>query len=264
MIDILELDAWLLGFALFVLMSLAWWAGSRMPFHANHDKPEGSHIESAALALFGLLLAFCFAGAAARYEARKDFLLDDAVAIGDFATTASALEDPLKSELRAEVIRYVDQRLLYARTRFDDPAMPGLVAQARHHHDRLLELVRRAINEKNTPTIHAPLLNAYNGLTMSHDRRLYGSQNHVPATIIVMLVTLAIYASFVLARMSGQHACQRPIMARAFAYLALVSIVFVVTIDLDQPRRGMMRVSQIPMEDLRMSLTDQGLQLAPR
>ncbi len=252
---ILQLDAWIWGLALLAFMSVAWFVGRRVPLPIDRDKPESSsRIEDAAMALFGLLLAFCFAGAAGRYEARKGLLRDDAISIGDFATTASVLEEPLRTEIHAEVVRYVDQRLTFGRTRFDDEAMSGVLAEGRRLQDRMFTLVQRAVAEKNTPSIHTALLKGYNGMTMAHDQRLYGSQNHVPASIVVMLVILGVYAAFVLARMSGHGATPQPLMIRAFTYMALVSIVFTVTIDLEQPRRGMMRVSQVPMTDLRAAL----------
>lgn len=252
---LLDLGAWVWGLALLALMSLAWFVGRKVPLHRDRDKLDGtSRIEDGAMALFGLLLAFCFAGAASRYETRKGLLLDDSIAIGDFATTAYALEEPVKSELRAEVIRYVEQRLRFGQLRFGSPEMTAVVAEGRRSHDRMFALVQRAVREKNSPSIHAALMNGFNGMTMAHDRRLYGAINHVPVTIVFMLVFFAMYASFVLARMSGSDASARTLRVRAFTYMSLVSIVFTVTIDLEQPRRGIMRVSQAPMQDLRAGL----------
>ena len=87
-------------------------------------------------------------------------------------------------------------------------------------------------------------------MTKAHDERLYGTQNHVPLSIVGMLMTLAVYTSFILARMSGAEVKTSRLTVRALAYLILIAIVFTVTIDLEQPRRGMMRVSQAPMMDL--------------
>ncbi len=252
---LLDLGAWVWGLGLFASMSLAWFIGRKVPLHRERDKLEGtSRIEDGAMALFGLLLAFCFAGAASRYETRKGLLLDDSIAIGDFATTAYALEEPLRSELRAEVSRYVDQRLRFGQTLYGGAEMKTVLAEGRREHDRMFALVQRAVHEKNSPSIHAALMNGFNGMTMAHDKRYYGSYNHVPSTIVFMLVLFAMYASFVLARMSGVDASARTLVIRAFTYMTLVSIVFTVTIDLEQPRRGMMRVSQTPMLDLKASL----------
>jgi hypothetical protein len=38
------------------------------------------------------------------------------------------------------------------------------------------------------------------------------------------------------------------------AYALLVGLVFFVVIDLEQPRRGLLRVSETPIEELRASL----------
>ena len=123
---ILNFDARIWGLALFAVMSFAWLLGRHMLMDPDYDQPKTtSKIEEAGMALFGLLVAFCFAGAADRYEGRKALLLHDAISIGDFATTASTLQEPARTAIHNELVRYVEQRLAFGKIRFGGPEMPG-------------------------------------------------------------------------------------------------------------------------------------------
>ncbi|HND13933.1 MAG TPA: hypothetical protein PLN78_03060, partial [Pseudomonadales bacterium] len=105
---ILHFDAWKLGLLFFVLMLGSGWLGAMSrPSAGDAAKGENTRIPDASIALFALLLAFTFSGASDRYENRKGFLLDEAIAIGDFATTASMLESPEREQIRHELIDYV-------------------------------------------------------------------------------------------------------------------------------------------------------------
>jgi hypothetical protein len=114
----------------------------------------------------------------------------------------------------------------------------------------------RAIANKNAPTIHTPLVNAFNGLTAAHDKRLSGIRSQVSGSIVLMLVFLGVFTTFTMGRLHDQHDKRIASFSRIGAYVALVSLVFAVTVDLEQPRRGLMLVSQTPMQELLSSLTE--------
>ena len=101
-------------------------------------------------------------------------------------------------------------------------------------------------------------MNAFNAVTAAHDRRLYGVRNHVPGSIVLMQVVFGVFTTFTMGRLHDQHEKTAASLFRTGAYVVLVTLVFAVTIDLEQPRRGMMRVSQAPMEDVLSSLTPAG------
>lgn len=254
-----RLDSWLSAVIFSCLMVVAWWlgdrgglTGSRAAQGVANQRPS-TRIEDATLALFGLLLAFCFAGAASRYEARKQVLVDDAMAIGGLATVANLLEEPERSAIRRELRAYVDQRLVFGTTPLNDPRMDGLLRDARASHGRLSALVAAAVARKNTPSIHPALVNALNGVMEAADRRLYRVREHVPGSIVLMLVLFGVFAAHTMGRLRDAQRSEAGGPARVVAYAALVGLVFFVTIDLEQPRRGLLRVSQAPMEGLRSS-----------
>ncbi|TXH02828.1 MAG: hypothetical protein E6R07_14190 [Nevskiaceae bacterium] len=260
----IRVDAWLSALVLAFLMILGWMLGSQLRvWRGTPVTPRSTRIEDGGLALFGLLLAFCFSGATSRYEARKGLLLDDSIAIGELATVSAALEEPERSELRNEVVTYVRQRLVFGPMRLDDPRMPQVVAQGTESQARMLTIIRHAIASKNTPSIHTPLLNAYNGLLTAHDKRLYGVRNQVNGGIVVMLVLFGVFTTFTMGRLHDQQGRSITGLLRIGSYVGLVALVFYIIIDLEQPRRGLVLVSQAPMQDLLSSLTGDGRPVIP-
>lgn len=244
-------DAWMAALVFAFLMLLGWGLGSTI--RSRGVLGGGStRIEDGSLALFGLLLAFCFSGATGRYEVRKQLLLNDASAIGEFATVSSMLDQPDRKAIHDEVARYVDQRLEFGVLRLDDARFPQVVKDGQASLNRLQALIHRVIENKNTPSVHTPLLNAFNGMTEAHDKRLYGIQDQVNGSIVMMLVLFGVFTTFTMGWLHERTASAG--MLRIGAYVALVSLVFFVTVDMEQPRRGMILVSQAPMQALQASL----------
>jgi hypothetical protein len=231
-----------------IFMIVAWRIGIRMGQRAK--TPEVlSRFDDGGLALFGLVLAFCFAGAANRYESRKLLVLNEATAIGDFAGTIAVLAEPERSQLARELRAYVAQRLTYGHTRFDDPAMTTLMATTRASQTRMGTLVERAIRGANTTSVHTPLINTWNALTTSHENRLNASRDHIPGSVVLMLLVFGFFSTYTMGRLADGTR-----RGSALAYVALVSLVFWVTMDMETPRRGFLRVSQQPMEEIATQL----------
>ena len=69
-----------------------------------------------------------------------------------------------------------------------------------------------------------------------------------------MLVLFGMSAAFTMGRLRDASATEVGGPARMVAYALLVGLVFYVTIDFEQPRRGLLRVSQAPMDAVRASL----------
>jgi hypothetical protein len=227
-----------------VLMLAGWLFGARVA-----RRSQGVHaltrFDDAALALFGLLMAFCFSGAASRYDLCQRLVLDEATAIGDFSGTSSVLAEPEHSQLAREIRAYVGLRLVFGRTRMDDPQMPALMARTRGAQDRLGTLATHAVQSLNTPTLHMPLINNLNAVTTAYDNRLQGLRDKLPESIVFILMAFGVFSTFTMGRVAD--GARR---GSAFAYVALVATVFWIILDLEMPSRGWLRASQQPMEEL--------------
>ncbi len=260
---ILQVDAWKLGLIFFVLMLAAGWAGTRVRAIAvKKQQNENTRIADASIALFALLLAFSFSGAAERYENRKEYLLDEAIAIGDFAATTSMLENPERDQIRQELVGYVKERLAFGKVRIEAPEMQALTARSRERQEHIQSILHRVFAEKKSSTLHTPLMNGFNGMTMTHDKALYGSRNQISDTIIVLLITFGLISAFMTGRFGGSsdESSLTSSMTWLALYTLLVTSVFVVTMDLEQPHRGIMRSSKLPLTDLLISLEHPALE----
>src|SRR5215472_15428022 len=93
------------------LSELAWrigLAGSRKKSEAEKDNGT---VRSAVLALLGLLLGFSFAIAAARNEARRELLVEEANSIGTTARRAELLPQPHVANVVRFLREYVPLRI---------------------------------------------------------------------------------------------------------------------------------------------------------
>lgn len=255
----LRLDSALSGVIFFALMLIGWWLGNRIRLKRGADLEASTRIEDAGLALFGLLLAFCFSGAVGRYENRKALTREEAIAIGDFVTVAGGLKTVLGNEIKQKVIEYTRQRLVSYDLRMDNPLFANAIRKGRQLHGEIFSIVKKVVAENNTPTLHTPLMNGFNGLTKAHDQRYYAAFDQVPGGIVLLLVLFGFYSAFTIGRLSTNvetrsHKASASLTAQAMLYSILVSLVFTTTIDLEQPQRGFLTVSRTPMTDLLHSL----------
>ena len=106
---------WIVFLGLVILLvglsELAW----RLGFARSRKKPEeekdSGTVRSAVLALLGLLLGFSFAIAGARYEARRELLVEEANSIGTTARRAELLPQPHASNVVGFLREYVPLRI---------------------------------------------------------------------------------------------------------------------------------------------------------
>ncbi|MGB7158400.1 MAG: hypothetical protein WBD40_10075 [Tepidisphaeraceae bacterium] len=247
-----QLNAWVIASLLLAGLVAVWAGGLWWGRKVCNAATAGSKVDEASLALMGLLLGFTFAMALQKHDNRREKLVEDSNSIGDFYTTASLLREPVRSELRDVVREYARYRLELART-------PALMAQANVDqvigkinamHGQMTELVRRAVDE-NTPVV-VPLVGTLNNLTSSHAARLAAARDRLPGSIVALLFLAAIVSAGVLGRSQGIER-KRATMSTLF-FIVLITSTLYITLDLNQPGRGLIRVSQEPMERLLVSM----------
>ena len=113
-----HLDQWLILVAFFALLLLAAEGGYRLgrfmkPRTDETARPVVFNIHAAILGLLGLLLAFTFSMAVARYDSRKQLVLDEANTIGTAYLRARLLPEPQRTDVARLVPEYVDSRLRF-------------------------------------------------------------------------------------------------------------------------------------------------------
>ena len=250
---LLNQDAWFLALMLAVLMLLVWgaglWMGRRL--RTRERKAHWSRFNDASLALLGLLLAFSFGMSISRHEDRRLMVIHDSNAIGDFYTCASLLKEPVRSQLQGVIRDYTELRMRAARDRdFYRTEFETVSKQFQQMQDRMTELVGEALRE-GTP-IAVPLTNTLNQLISAHAERIGATENRLPASIALLLFVSALLATLLVGREQGYES--KAEVPATLSFVLLVSLAVYVTLDLNQPQRGWVTVSQAPIERLLSSM----------
>ena len=241
------LDIHIVVLALGVAMLAAWEIGRCMGRRLRgKDGVKPSKFDDASVGLLSLLLAFSFGTSIAKHDQRRLAVVADANAIGDFYTCAGMLKEPSRTKLQA-VIRQ------YAQLRFDlnrRPPRPGdleeALARFGRMHDQMTTLVEQEVSE-GTP-IAVSLVNTLNSVTSSQTSRLAAYMDRLPTSIVFLLYTSAIVTGLLIGREQGFEGSTD--VAGTVCFILLVSIAVYVTLGLNRPESGLIRVSQEPIERL--------------
>jgi hypothetical protein len=246
------LDAWLIALVFAGAMFACWVLGRRWGrrFSSETVEDPGTKFIDASMALLGLLLAFTFAIALGRYDQRRLAVVAESNAIGDFYTCASLLKEPYRSRLQ-DVIRD------YAQDQLDRPHV-GLTAAEKEATQRSLQRFARMTNiadeaiAAGTP-IANPLTFTLNNLTSSNASRLAMYQERLPWSILLLLFLAAVAPAYLIGEKQG--ATLKVHRSGSISFIVLVSLVVFVILDLNQPHRGMIMVSQEPLARVIQSMS---------
>jgi hypothetical protein len=237
-----QIEAWQIAAGFAIAMSVSWALGRRWGrrFSGESGEDPGTKFIDASMALLGLLLAFTFAIALGRYDQRRLAVVAESNAIGDFYTCASLLQEPFRSKLQ-EVIR------VYAQGQLDSPQETLIGAeekraslQVQDRFARMTDITNETI-ASGTP-IAVSLTNTLNNVTSSNASRLAIYQEKLPWAIVLLLLLSAVVPAFLIGEKQG--ATKTVHTSGLITFNILVTLVVFVILDLNQPHRGMIKVSQ--------------------
>jgi hypothetical protein len=247
-----QMNAWNVSLALALGMLAAWKVGIRMGdrLRRKGGGKEPSKFDDASMALLGLLLAFTFGISITKHDQRRLAVVADSNAIGDFYTCATLLKDPVRTKLQAVIREYIELRLRLARKTIDDSELESALLRFQQMHSQMTELVGQALSD-GTP-IAVSLTNTLNEVTSNHAARLAAIRDRLPASIVVLLLLSSIVTTILISREQGFSASIE--IAGILCFILLVCSAIYVTLDLNQPERGIIVVSQEPLERLLSSM----------
>jgi hypothetical protein len=253
-----SIDANFISLALILAMLVFYGVGFGMGKRLRTEdcQPREFKFDDASLALLGLLLAFTFSMSLGKHDQRRIMVVSDSNAIGDFYTCASLLNDPMRTKLQTVIRDYTEFRLnlvLKARERgtsLDEAAEESALQRIQHAQGQMTELAAQAVGE-GTP-IAVSLANTLNEVTSMHAERLAAARDKLPPTIVLLLFAAAVASTMLVGRQQG--ASGKPQIAATLSFILLVGFVVYVILDLNQPGKGLITVSQEPFERLLSSM----------
>lgn len=239
------LTALLLALGLFAgmvaLLELGRYLGRRkLERDAEQARAGLGAIEGAVFGLFGLLVAFTFAGAAGRFDERRALITAEANAVGTTWQRVDTLPADAQPLVRDLFRSYMDARLAAYR------AMPDLGAAMEHLEEsgrieaRLWSAVVDACRTDAGRPALMLVLPAFNETFDIATDRFAATKNHPPTVIFVMLAVLALVAALLAGHAMAGAKSQSWIHTIGFA--AIVALTFYVILDLEYPRLGLIRL----------------------
>jgi hypothetical protein len=211
------------------------------------EAPLGTMV-GAELALLAFILAFTFGLAAARFDTRRQVVLDEANAIGTTYLRAGMLPE------RGEEIR----RLLreYVATRLEAVQRGKLPEGIRRSEEIQQQAWTQAdvVAEKNPDSMIVGLfVQSLNQMIDLHAIRIQASlRSRIPGAIWLSLFAVAALSFATMGYHSGLSGTRRSVAIVAVA--VTFSVVIQLIADLDRPQEGVLNVSQQALLDVQRSM----------
>lgn len=250
---------WLVQVLFFAAMLAVSEAGFRVGRRSGQrdtqkDDSQLSVIEAGILALLGVVLGFTLLMAVTRFEERKHLVLDEANAISTSFLRSQLLPAPDGAEISHLLLRYLETRLQYADVGDDLDRIKLKRDEAVRLQSEIWTRAVSCAQKDPNPVTTGLLLRSLNQAFELESARWAAIQDHVPATVIHVNGVLALLTALLLGYAFG-IAGRRQLFSTCVLALA-ITVVLAVIVELDQPRRGSIRVSRQPLIDLNRSLTE--------
>ncbi len=228
-------------------LRVGWWFGHRQK--TRYGDVTNSRWYGAVLPLLSLLVAFTVNTSLGKQNQRQQLVVADTNAIREFYNYTTMLNEPTKSSFRQLIREYTRLRIDLSDL-LDQPSFDDALRRSDQIQAQMNELVGQVVMD-GTP-LAAVLIGAFGRIADSADARLAAAVDRLPATLVLLLMSAALISTLVVGREEGVSG--RTHVAGAVGFIFLVSFSVYVALDLNQPGRGQIIVSQRPIERLLSSM----------
>jgi hypothetical protein len=242
----LIIAACVMGFA---LLGLA--LGRELRKHSETLREPVGAVQGALLALVGLILAFGLTMAVGRHDSRRAAVVDEANAIGTTYLRAQTIAEPMRERSLDLLERYTDTSLSLSHEVPTTRAFRSTVAEGGAIQRLLWRQAGDALEAAPTGSAARLYVETLNEMIDMQTVRVAALNNRVPGAVLVLEVVGAAMALGLLALYMAMLG-RGPITVLLAA--VLVTLLLLVTFDLDRPTRGLIHVPDAPLKALRASM----------
>jgi hypothetical protein len=253
-----------LAFTLFASMLLTYESGWRLGAArlARSSERRVKGVGTAAASVFGLLgliVAFTFNGAGERFETRRHLITQEANAIGTAYLRVDLLPTEVQPEIRDLFRRYTDLRATtYAQTE-DRTVADSQLAHCTAVQSAIWKKAVAACQRPETPAFVAVVLfPALNNMIDITTTRKMATRNHPPLAVYLTLAVLALTSTFLMGHDTALEGVRG--WFYILVYAGAVSFAVYVTVDIEFPRAGLIRVDDANriLVELRQTMDSSG------
>lgn len=208
-------------------------------------------LQGALLGLVGLILAFGLTLAVGRYENRRAASVDEANAIGTSYLRAQLIGEPARTRSLALLREYTDRALQISKEVPNSDGMRRTTAAQGALQRRLWRLAGQALGAAPLASAERLYVDSLNTTFDDQNSRLASLNNRVPGAVLALEVFGAAVALGLLALHISLLG--RGLVAMSAATV-LVTLLLLVTFDLDRPTRGLIKVPSTSLASVRASM----------
>jgi hypothetical protein len=235
-----DLDALYIVLILFVLMLSTIWIGYKTGLKKTKTDNKNSEISSSLLGLLALILGFTFAMAGSRYENRKTNLIEEANCIGTAVLRSDIYPDSLKNEFKKDFKTYLNSRIDYYLLNNEEVKLTASLKQTAAISDKLWRRAAFYAKDKDYFIQSNMMIPALNAMFDSASKSNMVLNSKVPETIVYLMLVFSIIISFFIGYNSGLEKKINTKFITGFCFL--ICVVIFITLDLDRPRRGLIKL----------------------
>jgi hypothetical protein len=199
-------------------------------------------IRTSTAALVAFLIGFAFSGAASRFINRQDIIVKEANALSTAYLRADTIAEPQRGELKAALKEYTADRVTLLGREGRDQIEP-LLAKVSGLHERMWRSAISATQD-NAPLM-AVVLPPINEVIDLHSTHLAMARRHLPIPIMMVLLGTAAIGVGMIGFGNGRVGRRFPILDAVYGVVLAAALWM--TIDLDYPGIGIIRVSNLPV-----------------
>jgi len=259
-----SLPSWVVALLVLVVVGSAtavgYAAGYALREHHAQVRESFGVLQGALLGVVALILAFGLTLAVGRYEDRRAATVDEANAIGTSYLRAQLIAEPARSSSLDLLRRYTDLALRVSKE------VPGSTGMRRT--TAAEDVLQRQLwglageSTARAPVASAPRLyvDSLNTTFDAEASRLSSLNNRVPGAVLALEVLGAALAV-------GLLALHIAVLGRGLVAMlsaaVLMTLLLLVTFDLDRPTRGLIKVPDTPLASVRASMVPPPAAQAP-
>lgn len=234
----------------FLAVMILLWAGTlvggALRRHRQHvladEVSTFKTLESAVLALLGLLLGFTFSMAVSRYDQRKNLEIAEANDIRTLWFRTATLSQPLRAQEQALLRQYVPVRLDFLGAGTDQTRIEASLRRTLALQQQMWGAVSSLAVSQRDP-LTAQFLASLADTTSITESRTAAFENRIPVTAWGMLLFIAFAGSVLVGVGIGSRS-----QALRLVLPIVVTAALSLTLDLDSPRSGLIRVHQYSLD----------------
>jgi hypothetical protein len=223
---------------------IGFWLGS---LTRSADEPfdrQVALVRTSTAALVAFLIGFAFSGAASRFIDRLDIIVKEANALSTAYLRADTIAEPQRGELKAALKEYTTDRVTLLSREGRNQIEP-LLAKVSGLHERMWKSAIEGTQDK--APLMAMVLPPINQIIDLHSTHLAMARRHLPIPIMTALLGTAAIGIGMLGFGNGRVGRRFSVLDSVYG--AVLAVALWMTIDLDYPGIGIIRVSNLPVAE---------------